>query len=534
MFLLNGRLVFEKVEFADDWAADEDLSKGISSIIPNPVSLQRFKKEWEYIKSCGEPYTRELLQELAKYKDFDFHLPEDEQVDDCLWLEPYDVEDYQKAAVIEMLNRNRLAVFFDTGTGKTVITIQYLYNKLQNTKNQNVLIVTRSSVVPQYSHAIEKLPEEIKNNNNIIVTSYDLVHKESHQSFNILILDESHSAKNKMTQRHQELRKITKKGVDHIFLMTATPQDKTKLEVITQLSLFSDLILHPKGLTAFKTRYWKLNDYGTPLRQIRSRIHEVNDIISRMSISCIADDVLDIPPMRKPIIIESFKDRDMTEYERMYRHNVIDHNGVRFISNNTSRLRANLREISNGFIYETVVKNPDDPIEEWKTMRVPHRINTHKIDDMRELFLKEKFENSIIFTFFDEDNRMVEELMIELGLNYQSVLRVTKKRRDEIVQGFKDGEFDHLIIKATSGGVGLDLQRTNVIHWYSMPEGWVDLKQGRGRIHRRGQTREQQEYFYFGSKLDKDIYHNVAVKKKKYSDETFSHFLNMAIREKGE
>ncbi len=97
MFLLNGRLVFEKAVFADDWATEEEeIKSGISSIIPCPASLQRLKKEWAYIKSCGEPYTAELLNELKAYADFRFYLPESERVNDCLWLSCYDIEKYQR------------------------------------------------------------------------------------------------------------------------------------------------------------------------------------------------------------------------------------------------------------------------------------------------------------------------------------------------------------------------------------------------------------------------------------------------------
>lgn len=529
MYLLNGRLVFEVVEFHDDWVVEEpNLRRGHSSIIPCPASLLRFKKEWPYIKASGEPYTPQILNKLAEYSKLDFHLPEEEQVMDCLWLECYDVEEYQKVAVIEMLNRSRLAVFFDTGTGKTVITVQYLYNKLQDKKDQNILIVTKSIVVPQYQAAVDNLPDEIRNNNTITISTYDTAYKEAHRRFSIVILDESHSIKNKSSLRHQELSQIIGKGTENVFIMTATPQDKTKFEIITQLSLFSNLILHPQGGTAYKSRYWLLNDYGSPKTPIESRIHEVDDVISRLSIKCEADDVLTIPPMMEPVVIKSYLKRDMSLYETLKKKKVVEINGGRFTAPTFSSLRSGLRQISNGFIYTKVLKNPNDPIEKWQTINVAERVNTYKIDDMRKVFLKEKFESGIIFTAFDEDNRIVEELMIELGITYRSVLRLTKKKKDEMIRDFKAGVFSHLIIKATAGGVGLDFQHTNTIHWYSMPEGWIDLKQGRGRVHRRGQTRVQREYIYLGSELDRNIYRNVAVKKKNYSDETFSHFLDMS------
>ena len=146
----------------------------------------------------------------------------------------------------------------------------------------------------------------------------------------------------------------------------------------------------------------------------------------------------------------------------------------------------------NGFLYEEKVDDTSEDIEDWKTHKVPHTINSNKIDEMRKVLKSGKFKRSIIFTFFDEDNRQVERLLNELGLSYRSVLRITRKKRDEIVKGFKEGEFDHLIIKYTSGGAGLDFEMVQTIQWFTIPEGWIDLKQGRGRIHRYGQKEEQQ------------------------------------------
>lgn len=528
MYILNGRLIFQKVVFDDNWAEEEFLSNGISSVILCPATVREFKNRWQEIKNSGEPYTKELLEEIGKFKDFSFYVPEHRKVNDCEWLPCFSMIDYQRDAVIEMLNRRRLAIFFDTGTGKTVLTIQYLYNKLKNQTGRKVIIVTKSIVVPQFSHSIEKLPKEILDNNIIHVCSYDTAYKYAENNFDIVFLDESHSVKNKGSLRYKDIKKLITDKTSYAFLLTATPQDKSKYEAIVQMSILSPLVLHEKGGTAFKTRYWELDDYGSPKKERKDRIEEVNETLNQLSIACVADNVLDIPQMKKPILIDCFKDKDMSMYIDMLNPKLkaVEHDGVLFHGNNISRQRSYLKQISNGFLYEEEVDDSDEDVENWKTHKVPHTVNSNKIDEMRKVLKKGLFKRSIIFTFFDEDNRQVERLLDELGLSYRSVLRVTKKKRDEIVKGFKEGEFDHLIIKYTSGGAGLDFEMVQTIQWYSIPEAWIDLKQGRGRIHRYGQKEEQQEYFYIGSPLDKDIYRTVAIKKKSYNDDTFKRFVN--------
>lgn len=528
MEILNGRLIFQKIVFDDNWAEEESLSNGISSVILCPSTVREFKNRWLEIKESGEPYTKELLEEIGKFKDFSFYVPDHRRVTDCDWLPIFSIIDYQKNAVIEMLNRRRLAVFFDTGTGKTVLTVEYLYNKLKGQSGRKVIIVTKSIVVPQFTHSIEKLPKEILDNNSIVVCSYDTAYKYVKNDFDIVFLDESHSVKNKGSLRYQDIKKLVTNKTSYAFLLTATPQDKSKFEAIVQLSILSPLVLHERGATAFKTRYWELNDYGSPKKERKDRIHEVNETLNQLSIACVADNVLDIPKMKKPILIDCYKDKDMTMYTTMLNPKIkaVEHDGITFLGNNISRQRSYLKQIGNGFLYEEKVDDTSEDIEDWKTHKVPHTINSNKIDEMRKVLKSGKFKRSIIFTFFDEDNRQVERLLNELGLSYRSVLRITRKKRDEIVKGFKEGEFDHLIIKYTSGGAGLDFEMVQTIQWFTIPEGWIDLKQGRGRIHRYGQKEEQQEYFYIGSQLDKDIYRTVAVKKKSYNDDTFKKFVN--------
>ena len=122
-------------------------------------------------------------------------------------------------------------------------------------------------------------------------------------------------------------------------------------------------------------------------------------------------------------------------------------------------------------------------------------------------------ENGIIFTLFDEDNRMVEEVLKPLGVSYRNALRVTPKKRDELIDDFKEGKYDFLIIKAASASAGLNLQRCNTVIWWTMPQEWVYFKQGRGRVHRRGQDKVQHEYVLINSSIDKDIYNMVAIQK---------------------
>ncbi|MDD4068882.1 MAG: DEAD/DEAH box helicase [Candidatus Izemoplasmatales bacterium] len=539
MRFLNGRIILEHTHIKN-FTEREFTKNATSSFIPNPVSLKKFKENWEIIKR-KESYTKELLNQMSLYSDLQFKVREEDSVEEIKWLEEFDQEDYQINATIEMLNRYRLAIFFDTGTGKTVIAANYLLNRLEGKKDWNVIIVTKASVVKQYSFDLKALPKEMREENNIVVTSYGKMHQHSETDWDIVILDESHSAKNKSALTYDDAKKLVKEFTPFAFLMTATPQDKSKYEIIVQLSVLSSRFLHPDGATAFKERYFILDQYKKPQEDYKLHIEEVDDMISGVSISARADDVLDIPPMHTHLITKPnhqlFRDMAYRKY--------ITVEDQTFIGDNKSRHRMYLRQITNGFIYEDYIVNPEADVLEWKVSKKTHRLHKEKQKSLYEL-MKNGYEfemlngstthlnppeNGIIFTLFDEDNRMVEEVLKPLGVSYRNALRVTPKKRDELIDDFKEGKYDFLIIKAASASAGLNLQRCNTVIWWTMPQEWVYFKQGRGRVHRRGQDKVQHEYVLINSSIDKDIYNMVAIQKKSYTDSSFDLFMNMVNKE---
>ena len=160
MRFLNGRIILEHTHIKN-FTEREFTKNATSSFIPNPVSLKKFKENWEIIKQ-KESYTKELLNQMSLYSDLQFKVREEDSVEEIKWLEEFDQEDYQINATIEMLNRYRLAIFFDTGTGKTVIAANYLLNRLEGKKDWNVIVVTKASVVKQYSFDLKALPKEMR------------------------------------------------------------------------------------------------------------------------------------------------------------------------------------------------------------------------------------------------------------------------------------------------------------------------------------------------------------------------------------
>ena len=93
MRFLNGRIILEHTHIKN-FTEREFTKNATSSFIPNPVSLKKFKENWEIIKR-KESYTKELLNQMSLYSDLQFKVREEDSVEEIKWLEEFDQEDYQ-------------------------------------------------------------------------------------------------------------------------------------------------------------------------------------------------------------------------------------------------------------------------------------------------------------------------------------------------------------------------------------------------------------------------------------------------------
>ena len=110
--------------------------------------------------------------------------------------------DFQKAIIEKSIMKGRIAVFADTGLGKTLIQLSIAKNIIQHT-NKKVLILTPLAVAFQFILEAEKLGiDDIEYSKNgihskkIVVCNYERLHYFNDTDFVGVILDESSILKN--------------------------------------------------------------------------------------------------------------------------------------------------------------------------------------------------------------------------------------------------------------------------------------------------------------------------------------------------
>ena len=146
--------------------------------------------------------------------------------------------DFQKFVIEKAVQKGRVAVFLDTGLGKTLVQLSIAKNIVNHT-NKKVLILTPLAVAFQFVLEAEKLGiedvEYSKDGNHtkkIVICNYERLHYFNENDFEAVILDESSILKNFDGKIKQEVTSFVKK-IPYRFLSTATPSPNDFIELGT-------------------------------------------------------------------------------------------------------------------------------------------------------------------------------------------------------------------------------------------------------------------------------------------------------------
>lgn len=167
--------------------------------------------------------------------------------------------DFQKSIIERAVKKGRMAIFADTGLGKTLIQLSIAQNIVKET-NKRVLILTPLAVGFQFIQEAEKLniPDVYQTlkgelNGKIIVCNYERLHYLDSNDFIGCILDESSILKNFDGKIKNQINSFIKK-MPYRFLSTATPSPNDFIELGT-----SSEALGYMGYMDMLTKFFKNN-----------------------------------------------------------------------------------------------------------------------------------------------------------------------------------------------------------------------------------------------------------------------------------
>lgn len=143
--------------------------------------------------------------------------------------------DFQKYVIEKAVKKGRMALFLDTGLGKTLIQLSIAKNIVNHT-NKKVLILTPLAVAFQFILEAEKIgiddieySKDGKHTKKIVICNYERLHYFDSKDFVGIILDESSILKNFDGKTKWAVTAFCKK-IPYRFLSTATPAPNDYIE----------------------------------------------------------------------------------------------------------------------------------------------------------------------------------------------------------------------------------------------------------------------------------------------------------------
>ena len=167
--------------------------------------------------------------------------------------------DFQKAIIEKAVSKGRMAIFADTGLGKTLMQVAIAQNSVNHTKGK-VLILTPLAVAFQFILEAKKLgitdieySKDGSHTKSIVICNYERLHYFNKEEFQGVILDESSILKNFDGKIKNQVTSFVKK-IPFRFLSTATPSPNDFIELGT-----SSEALGYMGYMDMLTKFFKNN-----------------------------------------------------------------------------------------------------------------------------------------------------------------------------------------------------------------------------------------------------------------------------------
>jgi Superfamily II helicase len=146
--------------------------------------------------------------------------------------------DFQSFIIEKAVKKGRMAIFADTGLGKTLIQLSIAHNIVLHT-NKKVLILTPLAVAFQFILEAEKLgiddieySKDGRSTKKIVICNYERLHYFNPVDFVGVICDESSILKN-FDGKIKEMVTAFVKKIPYRFLSTATPSPNDFIELGT-------------------------------------------------------------------------------------------------------------------------------------------------------------------------------------------------------------------------------------------------------------------------------------------------------------
>ena len=425
-----------------------------------------------------------------------------------LWKKLFD---YQQGAARFILSKPGTCLFFDQGTGKTYVTLAVIDRESDQPQYQALLVVLKTNKLTTWLAKIEELlphvhvstdPDEFKKlpHPRILLVHYDqftakLSRKLAKWPWSFVAFDESQRLKNRGSLSSRNARRF--RHARRRCVLSGTPVDKSPIDLWAQLR-FAEMSIFGDHWPTFFNRYLRPAGFGGYKSKFRAGKEEL--FLKRASEVCLRVDrsVLNLPESKMHIIPVGLWGQQSRVYDELERDLVIEIGETGTVSTPLKvTLMGKLSQITGGFLI-------DDEGE-------VHRVGKAKERALKALLPKMK-PPVVVFCRYRHEVHMLENLLRGYYLAVKSIYGKIKdtaksQERSNILRAFQAGEIDALVCQVRTGGVGVDLWKSDYAIVHSMGHSSIDFNQMASRLDNINKRVAARIYVLCGkSTIDEDLY----------------------------
>jgi hypothetical protein len=339
--------------------------------------------------------------------------------------------DFQREIIKRACLKGRMAVFADTGLGKTLIQLSLAQNVVNHT-NGKVLILTPLAVAFQFIKEAEKLgiddieySKNGKHTKKIVICNYERLHYFDSKDFKGVVLDESSILKNFEGKIKNQITAFVKK-LPYRFLSTATPSPNDFIELGT-----SSEALGYMGYTDMLGKFFKNNNNSIDPKHAGEKWylkpHAEKDFFSWVN--------------QWAIMVKMPSDLGFSDERYILPELIINTHTIK----NKSLLAVNGQ-----------IQMFNKPSKGFNEVR--HEVKQTIEERCIKAVELAKGKTSVYWCNRNEESKLLSQLDSEA---VEIIGSQSMEKKEEILQAFANGEIKRLITKAKMTGMGLNWQHCN-------------------------------------------------------------------------
>lgn len=405
---------------------------------------------------------------------------------------------YQAYCIDRVIKQPKIGLFLDMGLGKTIITLQAIYElKYNRFAVQKVLIIAPKKVaeatwqreaqkwggvgILRISTVLGSLSKRVKALNtpaDIYIINRDNVtwlvdYYKNDWPFDMVVADESSSFKNHAAKRFKSLAHMYN-HIKRMVLLTGTPTPKGLIDLWAQIYLLDRGQTLGRTYTSFRDHFFIPDQRSqTVIYSYKPKDTAENDVLRAISHLCVSmksEDYLTLPPVIEDIVPVKLSPKAQRDYDEMETRMVLElvESGEEITAVSAAALSTKLQQLANGAVYDE--------------LRNVHEIHDCKIEAFKELIEQLSGKPALVFYNFKHDLERLKAALDKSKLIVKELKGATEERE------WNEGKIDVLLAHPASTAYGLNLQDGgNHVIWFGLNWSLELYQQANKRLHRQGQ-----------------------------------------------